>query len=189
MRITKTEEYGVRVVIRLAAEGGQMTVAELAQKEGLPEPTVGKLLNRLKSTRLVDSVRGRGGGFELTRTPGQITVADVLAALGQPALGGNACTDGGEEPGRCPHLGRCNLRPVWSHLEGLISEVFGSTTIANLLEQERRVRQHLSNVTGARGPRGAPRPAEQSAAGEPRNTVNGASGGGAVAGTAGAAQG
>jgi len=147
VRITKTEEYGVRVVIRLAAERGQMTVAELADKEGLPEPTVGKLLNRLKSTRLVDAVRGRGGGFELARPPDRITVADVLAALGQPMLGGNACTDGGEEAGRCPHLRRCNLRPVWSHLGGLIGEVFERTTIAHLLEQERRVRQHLDEVT------------------------------------------
>lgn len=139
----------MRLMIRLAAERGHgsLTVAELAEKEALPEPTVGKLLNRLKTTRLVDSVRGRGGGFELARAPERITVSDVLTALGQPALGGNACTDGAEDTGRCPHLRRCNLRPVWSHLEGLISQVFERTTIADLLKQERRVREHLSQLT------------------------------------------
>lgn len=147
MRITRTEEYGIRVVIRLAAERGQLTVAELAAKEALPEPTVGKLLNRLKATRLVDAVRGRGGGFELARDPERIRVSDVLEALDQRALGGSACTNGREAASGCPHLGRCNLRPVWSHLEGLISQVFDRTTVADLLEREARVREHLRLVT------------------------------------------
>lgn len=146
MRITKTEEYGIRLVLRLAAEGGQMTAAELARKEALSEPTVGKLLNRLKGGRLVDSVRGRSGGYELTRPADSVTVSDVLEALGQAALSGSACTDGEDEAQRCPHLRRCNLRPVWSHLETLLSQVFDRTSVADLLEQERQVRTHLHEV-------------------------------------------
>ena len=64
MKITALEEYGLRCVLRLALapEGEPMTVAEIAEKEGLDRPLRGKLMSVLRQSGLVDSVRGEAVG-------------------------------------------------------------------------------------------------------------------------------
>ena len=57
MRISKAEEYGVRLVMRLAAHGRQLTVTQLAELENLPEPTVAKVLSPLRRGVTCRSVR------------------------------------------------------------------------------------------------------------------------------------
>ena len=146
MRITKPEEYGMRLMMRLAAHGGQMTAGELARVETLPEPTVGKLLHRLRQGEVVSAVRGRRGGYGLARPPEDLTVADVLTALGQPPVGGNPCAESPSAFGSdevCEHAGHCGLRPVWSHIGKLVDEELARTTLNDLLETERSVAEHL----------------------------------------------
>ena len=57
-RVTRAEEQAVRLSMRLAMVREQMTLAQLAQAEDLPEPTVAKLLNMLRRGGVVEAVRG-----------------------------------------------------------------------------------------------------------------------------------
>ena len=147
MRITKPEEYGMRLMIRLAQHGGQMTAGELAEAETLPEPTVGKLLHRLRQGEIVEAVRGRRGGYGLARAPDEVTVADVLTALGQPPLGGNPCVEGhGEVDLACEHAPQCGLRPVWRHIGRLVGDLLARTTLSDLLQSEPALGDHLARL-------------------------------------------
>ncbi len=81
MRITKFEEYGLRLVLRLAAAGGQLTIRELAEREGIPEATVAKVIARLRAAGLVRAARGRNGGYALAEPASAITIARIVEAF------------------------------------------------------------------------------------------------------------
>src|SRR5262245_47549595 len=70
MKISSQEEYGLRCLLRLArAEDGQLSIADIAAGEGLSVPYVAKLLTVLRQGGLIDSVRGRAGGYHLAQPP------------------------------------------------------------------------------------------------------------------------
>src|SRR4051812_36244089 len=86
MKITAQEEYGLRCLLRLA-QGGErqsLTLPEIAAAEGLSVPYVAKLLGVLRQAGLIESVRGRAGGYRLARTPAEIGLGSVLRVLGEP---------------------------------------------------------------------------------------------------------
>src|SRR5262245_44582535 len=94
MKITAQEEYGLRCLLSLArAHGGQsLTIPEISAAENLSQPYVGKLLAVLRQSGLVESVRGRTGGYHLSQQPQNIRLGMVMRALGEPLF---------EDPGYC----------------------------------------------------------------------------------------
>ncbi len=143
LRISRTEEHSLRLVMRLARDGGQQTLAELARNERLPEPTVAKLLGRLRAAGLVRALRGRHGGYELALPAERLSVADVLLALGVPPVAAHACRTSAHAPDPCPRLPDCGLRAVWTHVAAQVSDVLRRVTIADLLRAEREVQERV----------------------------------------------
>lgn len=146
-RVTRAEEQGVRLTMRLASVGEQMTLGELAEAESLPEPTVAKLLGMLRRGGVVEAVRGRNGGYILNGRANQISIALILEAItGQPAYGYPCQKSNPNEDTVCPRTGDCGLRPVWQHLESRVLEVLQETTIADLLKKESNAARELNNL-------------------------------------------
>jgi len=149
MKITAVEEYGLRCALRLAMEpeGGSLTVSEIAEREGLTVPHVGKLMALLRQAGLVESVRGRGGGYVLPRPPNEISVYEVLGALGDPLFSTAYCDS---HPGTldvCTHQTDCSIRSVWQILGGIIQHVLRSTSLSDLLKQERSLSRQLESCS------------------------------------------
>src|SRR5436309_3416977 len=86
MKITSQEEYGLRCLLRLASteEGHSLTIPEVAAAEGLSSPYVAKLLAVLRQAGLIESVRGRAGGYRLARPATEIMLGSVMKVLGEP---------------------------------------------------------------------------------------------------------
>lgn len=143
MKISKPEEQALRLVMRMAASTDQATLAELSARERLPEPTVAKLLGRLRRGGLVEVQRGRNGGYALSRPPAEITVAAVIRALGRPLLEGAKCSPVDSIDPDCPHAADCGLRSVWHHVALRIRDVLESTSVADLTEKEAAVSARL----------------------------------------------
>jgi len=147
VRISKAEEHGVRLLMRLAAHGGRLTVSELAAGENLPEPTVAKVLLPLRRAGLVHAERGRNGGYSLAAHPWEISVGEVLDALGDPLFRGRFCEGVDMQADRsCPHEDGCGLRSVWRHIETMIRRVLSGTTLADLLHGEESVEEHVGGL-------------------------------------------
>ena len=144
MKIAKSEDQAVRLVVRLARHGGRMTVAELADSERLTEPTAAKLLGRLRRGGVVRAVRGCRGGYVLARPPEEIAVGEILAAVGDRLLRGGACTPARPSDRDCPHLADCGLRPVWQYVERELARLLAAMSLADLLRSEREVRAELA---------------------------------------------
>ncbi len=146
-RVTRAEEQGVRLTMRLATVGEQMTLGELAEAETLPEPTVAKLLGMLRRGGVVDAVRGRNGGYILNGLADQISISVILEVItGHPAYGYPCQKTNVNDESECPRAGDCGLRPVWQHLESRVLEVLQETTIADLLKKESNSAKELDNL-------------------------------------------
>ena len=135
-RVTRAEEQAVRLTMRLATAGGQVTLASLAGAEQLPEPTVAKLLGMLRRGGVVDAVRGRHGAYVLADRPESITAGSVIRSISGDMVFSFPCGDAEGDTMDCPRTSDCGLRPVWQHLGDRVSEVLEQTTVADLLKRE-----------------------------------------------------
>ena len=107
-----------------------MTKSEIAGAEGISAGYVQQLMMALRLAGVIESHRGREGGFSLSRPAGDITVAEVLKAvegdvMPAPCLAGTPC----DRETDCP------TRPVWEEAAALLNDLFARTTIAELAEK------------------------------------------------------
>jgi Rrf2 family iron-sulfur cluster assembly transcriptional regulator len=137
MRISATEEYGLRCLLTLAQEGPecQMSIPEIAEKEGISVPYASKLLWMLRKSGLVNAERGRSGGFSIARSPGEITLHDVITAMGGPLIYPAHCRKYSGNRQQCVHSGKCSLHDILGGLSGMIREFLAEMTVADLISR------------------------------------------------------
>ncbi|TNE88989.1 MAG: Rrf2 family transcriptional regulator [Deltaproteobacteria bacterium] len=135
MKLTSTEEYGLRCLLQLARRHGQgpVGIRVVAESEGISEDYVAKLLRILRRGGLLESTRGAQGGYELVRAPHEITVWDAMAVLGGRIFDAGFCeshTGAGES---CAHTSACSLKPLWSWLDHALEQSLSQVTLADCL--------------------------------------------------------
>jgi Rrf2 family protein len=130
MQITRTADYGIRVLTHLALQppGTRLTAAELAGESRASVTFVAKILQRLVASRLVVSHRGFEGGFELGRDPRTVSVLDIITALDGP-LCLNECLPGGAG---CPATAWCGAHDVWARAQAALASVLAAETLDRL---------------------------------------------------------
>lgn len=110
MEITRESDYAVRCVLYLAGKRDRIAIIEeIAREMDVPRSFLAKILQKLARASIVKSFRGIKGGFQLARSPGDITLLDVIeAAEGEIAL--NKCVLDGAS---CERTAACSVHPVW----------------------------------------------------------------------------
>lgn len=85
MKLTTRGHYSVKALLDLALQPGYgpAPVRAIAERQDLPAPYLEKLLIELRRSGLVHSIRGTHGGYQLARSPAQISLAQVLEAVGE----------------------------------------------------------------------------------------------------------
>jgi Rrf2 family transcriptional regulator, iron-sulfur cluster assembly transcription factor len=140
MKITAQEEYGLRCLVRLAqAEGQSATLPEISAAEGLSVPYAAKLLGVLRQAGLIESVRGRSGGYRLAKSPASIGLGSLLLALGEPLFDDPGYCQrhaGVAADGNCVHHNGCSLRALWTTLEHWLRTSLDQITLTDLLQSE-----------------------------------------------------
>ena len=141
MMFSTKAEYGVRVMVHLAREGGAaadpapISLGSIADAEGLPLAYLEHLVQRLRRADLVESRRGARGGYSLARPAAEITMAEVVQALeGEiapiecitaDADGALVCSREGESP--------CPTKLLWTRVQGSIVRTLNDMTLADLV--------------------------------------------------------
>ena len=148
MKITAQEEYGLRCLLRLARAGvGEpLTIPEIAAAEKLSVPHVAKILAVLRQAGWIESVRGRTGGYHLTRSPSEIRLGAVMLALGEPLFEDPGYCErhaGPETAGPCVHRDSCTIKGLWETLDGWLRHILDQVTLDDLLRNEMPVLQRL----------------------------------------------
>jgi Rrf2 family protein len=144
MRITTWAEYALICSVRLAHRygAGPINGRELAAAENLPADYVEQILLRLRRAGIVASVRGAHGGYQLARTPGAISVREIVTAA-EHATFDLHCVSHPVNEARCAETQSCSIRPVWILLQTKIDEVLEGVKLADLLPEEREVRERV----------------------------------------------
>jgi Rrf2 family protein len=128
MQLTRAADYGVRVMIVLAAPpaDGYVSLPTLAQATGAPESLLSKVLQTLSRAGFATSRRGQSGGFRITPCGSIASMREVIEAIG-----GAICLNVCLAPGRsCPRKGRCPAHPVWVQAQRAMFDVLSSITVA-----------------------------------------------------------
>lgn len=114
LQIGKLPDYGLVIAATLAGSDSLTKTREVAADAGIPLPTVRRLLKHLVDAGLVESFRGSRGGYQLARSPGDISIGEIIEAVSGP-IGLTACSRVTEKGG-CSLERNCPLAAGWCRL-------------------------------------------------------------------------
>ena len=131
MRLSSLADYAVVMLTAAARRCGSATcnAATIAAETGVPLPTAQKLVSRLAAAGLVDSARGTGGGFRLSRPASAISLADIVEAVEGP-IQLTTCADG--ERHDCVLDHHCAVRPHWAVVNEAVRGALAGVSLATL---------------------------------------------------------
>lgn len=134
MRLTTKGRFAVTAMIDLALrnDNGPVTLATISERQHISLSYLEQLFGRLRRQMLVDSVRGPGGGYNISRSLDSISVADIIRAVDE-SLDATSC--GGRE--NCADDHRCMTHDLWSTLNRKMYEYLASVSLRELVEQQR----------------------------------------------------
>lgn len=134
MMITQKCQYALRAVFELSRREseGPVRIAEIAENQAIPVRFLENILNELKHAGFVKSIRGKAGGYLLEQPAGLLTVGKIMRFAQGPILS-VGCTDKTDNP--CPLQSRCNFLPMWERAAKALSDVYDTTTFADLLNE------------------------------------------------------
>ena len=133
MTISTKGRYALRVMADLAQHQGDgyLPLKEIAERQRISEKYLESILKGLVQQKMLLGVRGKGGGYRLTRPPEGYTVGDILRVT-EGDLSPVACLESGAEA--CPHRDECATLPLWTKLNALIQDFFDGVTLADLMK-------------------------------------------------------
>lgn len=133
MRLTTKGRFAVTAMVDLAMRQsrGPVTLAAISERQHISLSYLEQLFGKLRRARLVSSVRGPGGGYNLAQNAAAITVADIVTAVDEP-LDATQCA--GKE--NCHDERRCMTHDLWATLNEKMQEYLSSVTLADLLAHQ-----------------------------------------------------
>ena len=132
MMITTRGRYALRVMIDLAenSDGSYLAMKEVAKRQGISLKYLERILPLLVDGGLVEGLRGKGGGYRLTREPEDYPVGEILR-LTEGDLAPVPCLEKGARP--CERAAGCKTLPLWKDLNDLVNGFLDSKTLADLM--------------------------------------------------------
>jgi Rrf2 family protein len=134
VKLSKKSEYAIRALVCLAAsEAAMLSIQEIARREGIPKKFLEQVLLALNKAGLVQSVRGKAGGYALRGTPETITLGDIVRAVDGP-IAPLPCAnlDAPAKCADCVSLDLCWLRPVLLDVGSAVNATLDRVTLAEM---------------------------------------------------------
>lgn len=134
MRVPMKVDYGVRALVYLAqyGDGKPVRTAEIAKRQGIPEPYLDQVLTTLGKFGYITSRRGPHGGHVLAWAAEDISLRDIMGTL----EGRSVPLDCIDEPTECTLSSICAQREVWQGVEEAIQQVLRTTSVADLAQRQ-----------------------------------------------------
>jgi len=136
MRLTTKGRFAVTAMVDLALRrtGGPVTLSAISERQHISLSYLEQLFGKLRRHKLVSSVRGPGGGYNLAQPTQSMSVADIILAVDEPldatqCAGKENCIDGEK---------RCMTHELWATLNTKMFEYLSSVTLQDLVDQQQR---------------------------------------------------
>lgn len=132
--ISTRGRYALRVMIDIAenSNGNYIPLNDIAEREGISEKYLESILVILTRGNLLNGLRGKGGGYKLTKSPEDYTIKSILM-LTEGTLAPVACLKEGAEP--CTKKSICKTLPVWTGLNDVINGYLESVKLSDLIQK------------------------------------------------------
>ena len=134
MMISTRGRYALRVMLDLARDdtGTYVPLDVIARREGMSEKYLESIIVGLSRAGLVKALRGKGGGYQLTRSPEEYPIGEILR-LTEKSLAPVSCLEAGMD---CPQAAECPTFPLWQGLDKVIDEYLMAHTLQDLLPKK-----------------------------------------------------
>lgn len=143
MRLTTKGRFAVTAMVDLAMHhgSGPVTLAEISGRQKISLSYLEQLFGKLRRHRLVESVRGPGGGYNLARDMAKLSVADIILAVDEPI---DATQCGGRE--NCHDDQKCLTHDLWAALNDRIFGYLESVTLRQLVDNQKAKESGIAPV-------------------------------------------
>lgn len=135
LKISAKARYALRILIDVASHAeadGPRTGAAIAKDQLMSEKFLSRIVIPLREKGLLRSVRGNVGGFRLAKSPEDITLLEIIETVQGPL----AILDCLQPGGRCPKIGTCLARRVWSDVNNAFANTLQGVTLAGILARD-----------------------------------------------------
>lgn len=134
MLISTKGRYALRVMVDLAEHPteGFIPLKVIANRQEISEKYLENIIKLLVRAKLLNGLRGKGGGYRLTRAPEDYTVGAILR-LTEESLAPVVCLE--EDAAVCSRAADCRTIPLWQGLDKVINDYLNSVTLADLMRQ------------------------------------------------------
>lgn len=142
--ISKKVQYSLRALYSLAESYGEgpVLISRVAQSEHIPLKFLEAILLELKGMGFVESKKGRGGGYQLSREPAGITVGSVIRAIDGPLAPLPCASETAYRPCEtCQDVSSCGTRIVMRQVRDATAKILDGTTLADVARMSRAERQ------------------------------------------------
>ncbi|MEX1115588.1 MAG: Rrf2 family transcriptional regulator [Akkermansiaceae bacterium] len=138
MHLSKKAEYALRATINLgmAAEVGRKTVSgsELAEVNRLPLKFIERILQELREAGLVETHRGKFGGYALAKPAAQIGIGELVRLMDGRLAPLCCASENAYQPCTCPDEDHCGLRMIMIDVRNAIANILDRYTVAQVVE-------------------------------------------------------
>ncbi|MDE0798170.1 MAG: Rrf2 family transcriptional regulator [Nitrosomonadaceae bacterium] len=147
MRLTTRGRFAVTALLDLAMQRskGPVKLAEISKRQQISLSYLEQLFTKLRQRKLVDSVRGPGGGYCLAKKMEHVSVADIILAVDEP-IDSTQC--GGKE--NCHNDNKCMTHDLWKNLNALIFDHLGSINLKQLVDEQKLNKENIIEIVDIR---------------------------------------
>lgn len=154
MKITAQEEYGLRILIRIAGckDKAGLSIPQLAEAEGLSSHYVAKLTRILRMGSFINSTPGHKGGYVLARQAREIGIRGVLEALGGVLFDKRFCQSHSGTMRLCTNSVDCSARSLWQMIQYTVDQLLDRITLHELVNTENEAVKVLNYILEQKAP-------------------------------------
>ena len=140
MKITSQEEYGLRILLRIARchDEESMSIQALSVAEGLSPAYIAKLTRMLRQAGFINSTPGNIGGYILAKPAAEINVNHVLKTLGGSLFTKEFCSDFTGVSRLCTNSVDCSVRSLWQMVQFSIDQLLDKIQLSDLIGSEKQ---------------------------------------------------
>ena len=148
MKISAQEEYGLRILLRIAkcSDEESMSIQVLSTLEGISQAYVAKLTRILRQSEFINSTPGNIGGYILALPPEEININHVLKSLGGSMFDKEFCASYSGNTRFCTNSVDCSIRSLWKMIQFTIDGLLDKITLADLIGSEETSSRILHNI-------------------------------------------
>ena len=136
MNITSKGRYALRVMLDLAQhpEDGFVSLKTVAERQQISMKYLEAIVGSLKKAELLESTRGKEGGYRLTKSPADYTVEEILRSIEDNLAPVSCIKDGSIQ---CDRAAACLTIPMWKELDDITNAYLDGVTLENLLSGDK----------------------------------------------------